>query len=125
MDTLIHQWLSTLGDYLVKMKKDAESERLELVKMIEKTENTLAKIRNDFSHGNISIYERDGLISNENPIRIQINTLGEKYQSKLVQITEIERELNRAFEKRKEMTSDTDESLEEVMRNIDSLMIDV
>jgi hypothetical protein len=122
MDTLIHQWLSTLGDYLVKIKKNAESERIELVKMIEKSENTLTKIRNDFSHGNISIDERNGLISNENPIRIKINTLGEKYQSKLDQINEIERELNRVFEKRTEMGSDTDESFEEVMRNIDSLM---
>jgi hypothetical protein len=122
MDSIIHQWLSTLGDLLVQMKANAETERLELVQMIKQSEITLARIRHDFSHGNISLEERIDLIAQENPTRIQINERGVKYQALLDQIAGMEKELNDAFDKLHKQGGDTDEVFETVMRNIDARM---
>ena len=123
MDSIIHQWLSTIGDSLLKMKQDLTAEQNEIKRMTEKSELVLYKIRDDFSHGNVSLEQRTYLIAEENPNRVKINELGIQHMERIKHMQSIESELNDAIEKRN--TSDTDVWFDTLRKNIDHRMTNV
>jgi hypothetical protein len=101
------------------MKQDATIVQNEINLLAVKSEQVIHKIRDDYRHGNISLYQRTYLISDENPTRVNINERGVKYMERNNHIMSIESELNAAFEQLNALGTQTDDVFYTIMRNID------